>query len=76
MTAPNVAQSILAQFDRHPTIGVIGSRTFPLPSASIPPEPSWGRTRPRVLELAARMDLPPERFRLDFYAGTMFGVRP
>ena len=75
-TAPDVARSILGRFDRDPTIGMIGSRAFRLPSATIPLEPSWAKTRPRVLELAVRMGLPPERFHLDFYAGTMFWVRP
>ena len=76
LAAPNIARSILDQFDLDPTIGMIGSRTFHLPSATIPLEPSWAKTRPRVLELATRMGVPPQRFRLDFYAGTMFWVRP
>jgi len=76
LAAPGVARSILDRFDRDPTIGMIGSRAFRLPSAAIPLEPSWAKTRPRVLELAVRMGLPPERFHLDFYAGTMFWVRP
>jgi lipopolysaccharide biosynthesis protein len=76
LAAPNIARSILDQFDRDPSIGMIGSRTFHLPSATIPLEPSWAKTRPRVLELATRMGVPPERFRLDFFGGTMFWVRP
>ncbi|MGA8712017.1 MAG: rhamnan synthesis F family protein [Roseiarcus sp.] len=31
---------------------------------------------PLVLELAVRMGVPAERFRLDFFGGTMFWVRP
>lgn len=55
---------------------MIGPRAFRLPSKTYSEELSWSVNRPMVLELAARMGVPAERFRLDFFGGTMFWVRP
>jgi lipopolysaccharide biosynthesis protein len=37
---------------------------------------SWSVNRDLVLRLAEKMGLPAESFRLDFFGGTMFWVRP
>ena len=63
-------------FEADAGVGMIGPRAFRLPSPTVPLEPSWGKTGPKVLELAAKMGVEPERFRLDFFGGTMFWVRP
>jgi lipopolysaccharide biosynthesis protein len=76
LAGPGIAVTIVRSFEADPRIGMIGPRTFRLPRESIPLEPSWGKNRPGVLELAAKMGVSPNRFRLDFYAGTMFWVRP
>jgi len=76
LAGPGIADSIVQAFEADPSVGIIGPRAFRLPSKTSPLEPSWGKTRPKVLELAAKMGVPPDEFRLDFYGGTMFWVRP
>ena len=76
IAAPGVADSILDMFERDPSIGMIGPRAFRMPSESYSEELSWSVNRERVLELAEKMGIPPDRFRLDFFGGTMFWARP
>ncbi len=76
LAGPGIAESIVHAFEADPSLGIIGPRAFRLPSKTSPLEPSWGKTRPKVLELAAKMGVAPDEFRLDFYGGTMFWVRP
>jgi Rhamnan synthesis protein F len=76
LAGPGIAESIVRAFEADPSIGIIGPRAFRLPSQTSPLEPSWGKTRPKVMELAAKMGVAPDEFRLDFYGGTMFWVRP
>jgi len=76
LAAPGLADSIVERFERDASIGMIGPRAFRLPSETYSEELSWSVNRPMVLELAARMGVPAERFRLDFFGGTMFWVRP
>jgi len=76
LAGPGIAQSIVNAFEADASVGIIGPRAFRLPSETSPLEPSWGKTRPKVLELAAKMGVAPGEFRLDFYGGTMFWVRP
>jgi hypothetical protein len=76
LAAPGLADSIVERFERDPLIGMIGPRVFRMPSELYSEELSWSTNRPMVLELAGRMGVPAERFRLDFFGGTMFWVRP
>ncbi|HEX9167608.1 MAG TPA: rhamnan synthesis F family protein [Roseiarcus sp.] len=76
LAGPGIAQAIIRVFEADASVGIIGPRAFRLPSQSSPLEPSWGKTRPRVLELAAKMGVASNEFRLDFYGGTMFWARP
>jgi hypothetical protein len=76
LAGPGIAESIVRAFEADERVGIIGPRAFRLPSATSPLAPSWGKTRPKVLELAAKMGVTPDEFRLDFYGGTMFWVRP
>jgi Rhamnan synthesis protein F len=76
LAGPGIAESIVRAFEADASIGIIGPRAFRLPSETSPLEPSWGKTRPKVLELAAKMGVAPKDFRLDFYGGTMFWARP
>jgi hypothetical protein len=76
LAGPGIAESIVRAFEADLSLGIIGPRAFRLPSKTSPLEPSWGKTRPKVLELAAKMGVAPDEFRLDFYGGTMFWVRP
>jgi len=76
LAGPGIAESVVRAFEADPSLGIIGPRAFRLPSQTSPLEPSWGQTRPKVLELAAKMGVAPDEFRLDFYGGTMFWARP
>ena len=76
LAGTGIAEAVIRAFERDATVGMIGPSAFRLPSATIPLQSSWGKTRPRVLELAAKMGIPSERFHLDFYGGTMFWTRP
>jgi GT2 family glycosyltransferase len=76
LAAPGLADAIVEMFERDPAVGMIGPRAFRLPSETYSEDLSWSVNRRKVLELAARMGVPAERFKLDFFAGTMFWVRP
>jgi Rhamnan synthesis protein F len=76
LAAPGLARSIVERFERDPSIGMIGPSAFRMPSEAYSLDLSWSTNRPLVLELAARMGVPAEQFRLDFFGGTMFWVRP
>ncbi len=76
LAAPGLANSIVERFEGDASIGMIGPRAFRLPSENYSEALSWSVNRPMVLALAARMGVPAERFRLDFFGGTMFWVRP
>jgi Rhamnan synthesis protein F len=76
LAAPGLAASILDMFDRDPSVGMIGPRAFRLPSETYSEKLSWSVNRKTVLELAGKMGVPADQFRLDFFGGTMFWVRP
>ena len=76
LAAPGLAASILDMFERDPCVGMIGPRAFRLPSETYSEELSWSVNRKTVLELAGRMGVAADAFRLDFFGGTMFWVRP
>ena len=75
--APGIAETILQTFENDESVGMIGPRAYRLPSPTASLAPSWGtNNRAMVLEIATAMGIAPEQFRLDFYGGTMFWVRP
>jgi lipopolysaccharide biosynthesis protein len=76
LAAPNLARSIVDMFERDPSVGMVGPRAFRLPSETYSEELSWSVNKDRVLLLAQTMGIPPDQFRLDFFGGTMFWVRP
>ncbi len=76
LAAPGLAEAVVERFEREPSVGMIGPAAFRLPSETYSEELSWSLNRATVLELAAKMGVPEERFRLDFFGGTMFWVRP
>lgn len=76
LAAPGLAQSIVDLFERDPSVGMVGPAAFRLPSAAYSEDLSWSVNRERVWALAERMGVPKDRFRLDFFGGTMFWVRP
>ena len=76
LAAPGLARAVVDLFERDPTIGMVGPRTFRLPSDNYSEDLSWSVNRAMVLDLASKMGMPPDQFRLDFFGGTMFWVRP
>jgi lipopolysaccharide biosynthesis protein len=74
--APGAANAAVDMFERDPSIGMIGPRAFRLPNASYSEDLSWSANRSMTLKLAERMGVPAAKFRLDFFGGTMFWVRP
>ncbi len=74
--APGAASAAVDMFERDPSIGMIGPRAFRLPNASYSEDLSWSANRSMTLKLAERMGVPAAKFRLDFFGGTMFWVRP
>jgi hypothetical protein len=76
LAAPGLVRSIVDRFERDPSVGMIGPRAFRLPSDTYSEELSWSANKEQVLNLAERMGIPPDQFRLDFFGGTMFWVRP
>ncbi len=76
LAAPGLADSIVEGFERDPSIGMIGPRVFRLPSEIYSEELSWSVNRKMVLEFAEKMGIRRDQFRLDFFGGNMFWVRP
>ncbi len=76
LAAPGLAAAVVDAFERDPSIGMIGPRAFRLPSRFYSEDLSWTVNRDLVLNLAGKMGVSPEAFRLDFFGGTMFWVRP
>jgi hypothetical protein len=74
--APGLAERIVKAFDADPSIGMIGSSAFRLPRNTYNDRLSWSTNRTLVLRYAEAMGVPPEKFQLDFFGGTMFWVRP
>lgn len=76
LAAPGAVEAILARFAHAPRTGMIGPRAYRYPSALCSLARSWGNNRAKVLELAARLGVAEGDFRLDFFCGAMFWVRP
>lgn len=74
--APGAANAAIDMFQRDPSIGMIGPRVFRLPKEDYSEDLSWSANRAMTLKIAERMGVPPEKFQLDFFGGTMFWVRP
>jgi lipopolysaccharide biosynthesis protein len=76
LAAPNALNAIVEHFDRHPDVGMIGSAAYRYPSNLCSLKVSWGKNRPLVLKIAKCMGINSDQFRLDFFCGSMFWVRP
>jgi lipopolysaccharide biosynthesis protein len=74
--APGAANAAIDMFEHEPSIGMIGPRVFRLPKPDYPEDLSWSANRPLTLKIAERMGVPADKFKLDFFGGTMFWVRP
>jgi Rhamnan synthesis protein F len=76
LLSAGAADRAIDAFERDPSIGMIGSKIFRLPNEWYSEELSWSANRTMTLKIAEKMGVPPEKFRLDFFGGTMFWVRP
>lgn len=76
LAGPGVIKKTLTLLSTDTRVGMVGSRVYRLPNENLEERASWGRNRERVLDIAKRMGVAPEKFRLDFFGGTMFWVRP
>jgi lipopolysaccharide biosynthesis protein len=74
--APGAANAAIGMFERDPSIGMIGPKVFRLPKDGYSEDLSWSANRSLTLKIAERMGVPSDEFRLDFFGGTMFWVRP
>jgi lipopolysaccharide biosynthesis protein len=74
--APGAANAAIDLFERDPSIGMIGPKVFRLPKDGYSEDLSWSANRSLTLKIAERMGVPSDEFRLDFFGGTMFWVRP
>lgn len=73
--APGAFAAAAARFADEDDLGLLGPRVHRRPHEG-DATADWGENRSTVEDLAARMGLPPAQARLDFFAGTMFWVRP
>ncbi|MCX5577040.1 rhamnan synthesis F family protein [Kaistia terrae] len=69
----DVVDRIVAEFDRSPDIGMIGSRRFQLPNEWKDEAAAWSVNKAMTLDLLATMGIASNR--LSYFAGTMFWVR-
>jgi lipopolysaccharide biosynthesis protein len=69
-------EAILQRFAAEPRIGMVGPERFRIPGEPVAMRRSFGLNQATTLALAGRMGIPPAAFRLHFFAGTMFWVRP
>lgn len=73
---PPTLDAIVARFKAETALGLLGPANYRYPNEIFGLEPSWGQNRATVLALAEKMGRRREDFTLDFFAGTMFWVRP
>jgi len=76
LAAPGLVETVIGQFERDPLVGMIGPRAYRMPNKHSSDGEAWMDNRTATLELAEKMGVPTHQFRLDFFAGTMFWVRP
>lgn len=66
---------VLARFEADPRLGLLGPQRFRVPNERFSLHDAWSGNQTETRRLAARLGLP-ATFDLDFFAGTMFWVRP
>jgi hypothetical protein len=73
---PSRVAGALARFTADPELGLLGAARLRVPNGRYGEAAAWGTNRSATLALAARLGMEPQAVRLDFFAGTMFWVRP
>jgi rhamnosyltransferase len=66
----------MARFRDDPGLGMLGPARLRVPNARYDEAAAWGTNRAQALAVAERLGLAPETVSLDYFAGTMFWVRP
>jgi hypothetical protein len=71
-------ETILQMFENDPKLGLVGCRSLRLPTPALPLKEAWGSKANfnKVQALARRMGAGKGGAPLDFFAGSMFWVRP
>ena len=69
---------IVDMFERDPSLGIVGPAALRMPNARYTADMAWGtdKNRELTMRLARRMGVHRGEPDLDFFAGTMFWVRP
>jgi lipopolysaccharide biosynthesis protein len=75
IAGPRRLDDILERFESDPSLGMLGPGRFRVPNARFSPHDAWSGNRSETMRMAARLGLP-AGFELDFFAGSMFWVRP
>ena len=75
VAGPGRLDEALARFETDERLGLLGPQRFRVPNERFSLHDAWSGNRAQTLRMAARLGLASE-FDLDFFAGTMFWVRP
>jgi len=75
ISGPGRLDEVLKRFDSDAGLGLLGPERFRVPNERFSAHDAWSGNRTETLALAERLALL-SQFKLDFFAGTMFWVRP
>ncbi len=78
LLAAGRAAQIVDMFERDPNLGIVGPTALRMPNGRYTADMAWGtdKNRELTMQLARRMGGQMGEADLDFFAGTMFWVRP
>lgn len=68
--------SLLVRFSQDKRLGMVGPKDYRCPGPIVSLERGWGKNRSELVALASRMGISEKDVELDFFAGSMFWVRP
>ena len=67
---------VISKFQVDATLGIAGPARFRVPNMRFDLQDAWSGNQIRTLQVARELGFAQEGFELDFFAGTMFWVRP
>ena len=74
--SPAVVAAAAARFAEAPDLGMLGPARLRVPNDRYGETAAWGGNRAQALAVAGRLGLDADAMQLDYFAGTMFWVRP